>query len=226
MTKQMQRDLDRLQALVLQMAGCVEGAVYRGVKALRERDGALAREVLAGDNEIDALENAVQEEALSILALHHPVAGDLRRIAAVLFISTDLERMGDLASDIAERALALYVPPFFPIPEKLAPMAATAAAMVRQSLDAFVQTDAAAARGVVLLDDTVDAYHRQIIEAITAEMKRNVNHIEAGISMFSAIRHLERIADHATNIAEGVIYLVEGQIVRHHPEARAMPSSN
>ena len=134
--------------------------------------------------------------------------------------------MGDLASDIAERALALSVPPFFPIPEKLAPMAATAAAMVRQSLDAFVQTDAAAARGVVLLDDTVDAYHRQIIEAITAEMKRNVNHIEAGISMFSAIRHLERIADHATNIAEGVIYLVEGQIVRHHPEARAMPSSN
>ena len=206
------------------MAGCVEGAVYRGVKALRERDGTLAREVLAGDNEIDALENAVQEEALSILALHHPVAGDLRRIAAVLFISTDLERMGDLASDIAERALALSVPPFFPIPEKLAPMAATAAAMVRQSLDAFVQTDAAAARGVVVLDDTVDAFHRQIIESITAEMKRNVNHIEAGISMFSAIRHLERIADHATNIAEGVIYLVEGQIVRHHPEAIAMPA--
>ena len=163
----------------------------------------------------------MQEEALSILALHHPVASDLRRIAAVLFISTDLERMGDLASDIAERALALAVPPFFPIPEKLAAMAAAAAAMVRQSLDAFVQTDAASARGVVLLDDTVDALHLQMIEAITAEMKRNVNHIEAGISMFSAIRHLERIADHATNIAEGVIYLVEGQIVRHHPEAFA-----
>ena len=214
----MQRDLDRMQTLLLQMAGCVEGAVHHAMKALFERNATAAQLVLDGDAEIDTLENLVQEEALSLLALHHPIGAELRRIASVMFITTDLERMGDLAADIAERAVVLAKPPYFPRSELLTPMANTTTTMVRQALDAFVQEDAAAARAVVQLDRTVNRHHLAIIAQITDEMKKSPEQVEAGISMFSAIRHLERIADHSTNIAEDVIYLVEGAIVRHRPE--------
>ena len=215
----MQRDLERLQALVLKMAGYVEGAVYSSIRALRDRDREASKKVMDGDTEIDMLENDVQEECLKILALHQPVAVDLRRITAIMLISTDLERMGDLAVGIAERAEMLATPPFISVPERLAHMTVATTDMVRKALDAFVHRDPVAAREVVKLDDVVDADNDQIIEWLTAEMKKSPDLIDAGISMFSAVRHLERIADHATNIAEDVIYLVEGEMVRHHPEA-------
>lgn len=219
MTKHMQRDQERLQALVLKMAGCVEEAIYAAIRALRERDPNTANRVVNGDTEIDQLENLVFEECLKILALHQPVAVDLRRTTAVMLISADLERMGDLAVGIAERAVELSTPPHFPIPERLAHMTAVATDMVRRALDAFVHQNAAAARQVVRLDDEVDNDNRQIIEWIGEQMKQSPDRVLPGIAMFSAIRHLERIADHATAIAEDVIYLVEGEIVRHHPEA-------
>lgn len=219
MTKHMQRDQERLQALVLKMAGCVEEAVYAATRALRERDPATANRVVNGDTEIDHLENDVFEECLKILALHQPVAVDLRRTTAVMLISADLERMGDLAVGIAERAIELSAPPHFPIPERLAHMTAVATDMVRRALDAFVHQNTAAARQVVRLDDEVDDDNRQIIGWIGEQMKGSPDRVLPGIAMFSAIRHLERIADHATAIAEDVIYLVEGEIVRHHPEA-------
>jgi phosphate transport system protein len=217
--KHMQRDLEKLQGLVLKMAGHVEGAIYSSIRALRDRDPDAAKRVTDGDTDIDLMENEVQEECLKILALHQPVAVDLRRIAAVMLISTDLERMGDLAVGIAERAEMLSVPPHISVPERLAHMTAATTDMVRKALDAFVHQDVAAARAVVRLDDTVDDDNDHIIAWLTAEMKKSPDLVDAGISLFSAVRHLERIADHATNIAEDVIYLVEGEIVRHKPEA-------
>ena len=199
--------------------------VPAATRALRERDPATANRVVNGDTEIDHLENEVFEECLKILALHQPVAVDLRRIATVMLISTDLERMGDLAVGIAERAVMLATPPHLAIPERLLHMTAATTDMVRKALDSFVQMDANAARAVIRLDDVVDDDNDHIIDWLTAEMKRVPENVDAGISMFSAVRHLERIADHATNIAEDVIYLVEGEIVRHHPEALGRSAS-
>ena len=215
----MQRDQEKLQKLVLQMATLVEEAIFKSTQALQRRDVDLAEEVLQGDEEIDKLENDVQEECLKFLALHQPVAVDLRHISAVLFISTDLERMGDLAVGIAERVEHIAKPPATAIPARLKPMTEAATDMVRRALDAFVNSDATAARVVIRLDDKVDADNRAIIEELVADMKRAPESIDACLSMFSAVRHLERIADHATNIAEDVIYLVDGEIVRHHHEA-------
>jgi phosphate transport system protein len=223
MTKHMQRDLERLQALVLKMAGDVEGAVYSAIRALRDHDRDAARKVIDGDTEIDLMENELQEECLKILALHQPVAVDLRRVAAVLLISTDLERMGDLAVGIAERAEMLSAPPYLAVPDRLTHMTTAAANMVRKALDSFVHLDATTARQVVKLDDEVDDDNDHIIDWLTAEMMKRPENVAPGISLFSAVRHLERIADHATNIAEDVIYLVEGEMVRHHPEAFATP---
>ena len=211
----MARDLDNLQRAILGMAGAVEEALHVAVRSLRDRDPVAARACVAGDAVVDRLENEVQEECLKILALHQPVAGDLRRVSAVLLISTDLERIGDLAVGIAERALQLARPPLVPVPDRLGEMAARAIRMVRQSLDAFVARDAAAARAVIREDDAVDRDAADIIRGLIAAMKEPGGAVEAGLSLFSAVRHVERIADHATNVAEDVVYLVEGDVVRH-----------
>ncbi len=219
MSKHLERDLDYLQQDMLAQAGAVEEAIFRAIRALQSRDGNLARQVIAGDDEIDKHENRIEEECLKILALHQPVAADLRRIAAVLKINTDLERMADLAVDIAERALRLAELPSPPMPEKLQHMTDLTTAMVRQSLDAFIKQDTREARAVCRLDDEVDRDNADIIRELIRTMRSSPEMMEPALSLFSATRHLERIADHATNIAEDVIYLVEGEIVRHHPEA-------
>lgn len=220
MSKHLQRDLEQLQRDILNMGTAVEEAVTRGVRAVLDRDAELAREVIDGDEPIDQQENHVEEECLKILALHQPVATDLRRIAMILLINTDLERMADLAVELAERAVQLARTPSMPIPEDLRLMSDLVTGMVRQSLDAFVHMDVNLARRVVRLDDEVDRHNVEIIEVLIAAMKKNQDHIAPGLSMFSVVRHLERIADHATNIAEDVVYLVEGEVVRHRPEAR------
>lgn len=217
MFKHMQRDLEHLRKAVLAMAGLVEEAIGKAAAALHALDPDAARAVVEADSAVDALENDVQEECLKVLALHQPVAADLRRVSTMLLVSTDLERMGDLAVGIAERAVGLSAKPMA-IPDRLDRMAARATEMVRRSLDAFVAEDAAAARAVIKLDDEVDRDNDAAIAELVAEMKRNPSNVEGGLMMFSAVRNLERIADHATNIAEDVIYLVEGELVRHHPE--------
>jgi phosphate transport system protein len=219
MSKHLERDLEELQRDILTLAAAVEEAIYKALRALQERDVALARVVIEGDGAIDVQENRVEEECLKLLALHQPVAVDLRRVAAILKINTDLERMGDLAVDIAERALALARPPYMPVPDSLQRMTDLTASMVRQSLDAFVHLDTHLARRVMRLDDEVDRYNDEIIAELIQNMQSASELVEPGLSMFSAVRHLERIADHATNIAEDVVYLVEGEIVRHRPEA-------
>jgi phosphate transport system protein len=219
MSKHLERDLDNLQRDILAQAGAVEEAIHKAIRSLQERDAQLAQQVIEGDSEIDKEENHVEEECLKILALHQPVAVDLRRIASALLINVDLERMGDLAEDIAERALTLARPPHIPIPKMLQRMTDVTTTMVRQSLDAFVNLDSQLARAVCRLDDQVDRYNDDIIDELIATMRSSPEMVEAGLSLFSATRHLERIADHATNIAEDVIYLVEGEIVRHRPAA-------
>jgi len=219
MSKHLQRDLGNLQRDLLTLASSVEEAIHKAIWALQQRDAALAQQVIAGDNIIDEEENHVEEECLKLLALHQPVAVDLRRIAAALKINTDLERMGDLAEDIAERALHLSHFPPIPIPAKLQKMTDLTTAMVRQSLDAFVNLDQKLARLVCRLDDEVDQYNEAIIQELIAIMQKSPEMVEPGLSLFSATRHLERIADHATNIAEDVVYLVEGEIIRHRPAA-------
>jgi phosphate transport system protein len=217
MAKHLQRDLDDLQRDLLALAGLVEGAIYKSIQALQERDVQLAREVIAGDTQIDREENHIDEECLKLLALHQPVAVDLRRITAAMMINTDLERMGDLAEEIAERAIQLARPPLLPIPEKLQRMTDLTTMMVRQSLDSFVNLDTQVAQAVMRMDDEVDRYNEEIIAELIEAMKQSPALVETGLSMFSAVRHLERIADHATNIAEDVVYLVEGEIIRHRP---------
>jgi len=217
MAKHLHRDLDNLQRDILTLAGLVEGSIEKAIDALQRRDVRVAKEVIAGDHQIDNEENHIEEECLKILALHQPVAVDLRRITAAMLINIDLERMGDLAEEIAERVLEMARLPMFPIPDKLQHMTDLTTTMVRQSLDAFVNLNVPLARAVMRMDDEVDRYNDEIIQEILVLMKSSPTMIEAGLSLFSATRHLERIADHATNIAEDVVYLAEGEIIRHKP---------
>jgi phosphate transport system protein len=217
MAKHLQRDLDDLQRDLISLAGLAEAAVFKAIRALQERNVHLAREVIAGDRQIDQEENHLDEECLKLLALHQPVAGDLRRIIAAMMINIDLERIGDLAEEIAERAIHLANAPPLPVPDKLQHMTDLTTMMVRQSLDSFVNTDTHLARVVLRMDDEVDRYNNEMIDEIVQMMKANPNLIDPGLSLFSAVRHLERIADHATNIAEDVVYLVDGEIIRHKP---------
>jgi len=207
--------LDNLQRDLLALAGLVEDAIHKATRALQTRNINLAREVIEGDAQIDSEDNHVYEECLKILALHQPVATDLRRIVSVMMITTDLERMGDLAEEIAERAISLNGTAHVPIPEKLQRMADLTTMMVRQSLDSFVNLNTTQAERVLRMDDEVDRYNDEIIQELIKAMQSNPDMVDPGLSMFSATRHLERIADHATNIAEDVIYLIGGELVRH-----------
>jgi phosphate transport system protein len=219
MSKHLQRDLDNLQRDILAQADVVEGAVRKAVHSLLSRDESLARAVIDGDDCIDQEQNRIEEECLKILALHQPVAIDLRRVTAAMMVNVDLERIGDLAEDMAGRTLALMKLPAIPAPARLQAMADASIQMVRQALDAFMHQDVRLARAVCLQDDIVDRYNSEIIQELAKLMGANPDAVEPGLSFFSAVRQLERIADHATNIAEDVIYLAEGEIVRHRPDA-------
>lgn len=217
MSKHWERDLDNLQRHLMALAASVEEAIFKGTRSLQERNLSLAREVVEGDSLIDQEENYIENECLKMLALHQPVAIDLRRIIAALKINTDLERMADLSVNIAERALGLAELPRIAVPDKLQRMTDATTVMVRQSLDAFVMLNAEQARQVIRLDDEVDRYNREIIETLISHMQQTPEQVPAFLAFFSAVRQLERIADHATNIAEDVVYLIEGEIIRHHP---------
>src|SRR5436309_10394556 len=172
MSKHLERDLESLKHDLLALASSVEEAIHKATRALQHREPELAQEVIEGDNAIDQEENHVEEECLKMLALHQPVAVDLRRIVAALKINTDLERMADLAEDIAERALQLNRLPEIPIPDRLQRMTDLTTSMVRQSLDAFVNLDAKLARLVCRLDDEVDRLNCAIIEEVIALMQK------------------------------------------------------
>lgn len=215
MSKHFERDVQQLHRRLMNMSGVVEKMIDDAALAFVERRTGLARQVLELDEQVDAVEVVIEEECLKILALHQPVATDLRRIASVLKINVELERMADLACNIAERAVSMQDYPSFPTPQRLSEMVRESTRMVRTALDAFVNSDVGLAKHVILTDDSIDENNRQIIEDIKAIMMKEPAYIDAGLHCFSASRHVERIADLATNIAEDVIYLVDGEIVRH-----------
>ena len=215
MSKHLQRDLDRLNHDLLSVSAMVEEMIDKATQAFTARRYQLADEVVNSDNIVDSQEVRVEEECLKILALHQPVAVDLRRIATVLKVNADLERIADLAVSIAQRAQAMDEFPAFPVPAASTRMVALATQMVRGAMDAFVNMDNAAARRIITMDSTVDQLNREIIEELQALMQKRPELVPAAVHCFSGVRHIERIADHATNIAEDVIYLVEGDIVRH-----------
>jgi len=190
------------------------------VKSIEQRNSVLAERVVQADHEIDIAEVDLEEDCLKILALHQPVAIDLRFIIAVLKINNDLERIGDLAVNIAERSIFLCAHPTTQIPFDLQQIAEKSQFMLRRSLDSLVNLDVALAREVCRTDDEVDAINRGMYDLVKDAIRANPDQIEVLIPHLSISRYLERIADHATNIAEDVIYMVEGIISRHRAEDR------
>lgn len=218
MSQHLLRQIDVLKQKLLHVGTCVEEAIAGAVASLVERDRALATEVIEADDEIDRLEVEVEEECLKTLALYQPVAADLRFVISVLKINNDLERIGDLATNIAKRALYLAeCRPVDLIPD-LRAMAAQAQSMVKSSLDSLVNYDAKLARRVREDDDTVDNMRRSIQNKVKQRLHEHPDEFECWSKVSSVSRHIERMADMATNIAEEVIYLIEGSIVRHRPQ--------
>jgi phosphate transport system protein len=218
MTAHLIHELEQLKRQIFSLVAMVEDNLSLAVKAVQERNKLMASQVIEKDTEIDHAEVAVEEECLKLMALHQPVAIDLRFIVAVLKLNNDLERIGDLAVNIAERAVFLQEIPAVPIPFDFDAMAAKAAHMLKKSIDALVDGNVPAAVKVRQADDEVDAINRDMYEKVKDAIRKHPEHVDALIHLLSVSRHLERIADHATNIAEDVIYLVKGDIVRHEPD--------
>lgn len=215
MSTHFERDLEHLNAQILELGGLVELAVDKATRALVGRRVELAREVLAEDKAIDRRELLVDDECLKILALHQPVAGDLRFVTSAIKINNDLERIGDLAVNVAERAIYLAAEP--PLDEALSfdRMTAGCRDMLRDSLDSLVRRDSALARKVRQADDVVDDINREHFELLLARMKREPGSAERCLALMTASLHFERIADLSTNIAEDVIFMVDAVVVRH-----------
>jgi phosphate transport system protein len=211
----LQREIDKLKKMISSLGGHVEENVEKAVRAIHERDVDLAAEVIASDPDIDQMEVNIEEECLKVLALHQPVAHDLRFIIAVLKVNNDLERIGDLAAGIAGQASHLAETGPSEAPYDLLGMAGKVRAMLRDSLNALMGKDAEIARGVREADDEVDAMDRLMYPEIRAAIREKPDKMEGYIRLLRVSQNLERIADHAENIAEDVIYLAEGEIIRH-----------
>jgi len=215
MKTHLQRETGNLQRRLMQLSAGVEENVRAAVRAVENRDAVLAHAVIRRERETDAMEVDVEEECLKILALYQPVASDLRLIIAILKINQDLERIGDLAVHIAERGLFLCQQPGVALPFRLGTMADKAQAMLKNVLKAFVNLDEAAACAVCAADSEVDDINQEIFQQVKEIIMQNPGQFEPLLQILHIARHLERIADHATNIAEDLIYLIEGRIVRH-----------
>jgi phosphate transport system protein len=215
MQRHFDEELEALKQMLLAMGGLVEDQIRRVMRALLDRDDALAQEVITRDQQVNAYDVEVDETCVNLLALHQPAAGDLRFITTAMKIVTDLERMGDQAVNIAQRVLELnrepQLKPYIDLPR----MAEKAQFMVKESLDAFVARDTQLARRVCGEDAEVDALKEQIFRELLTFMMEDARTIPRAIRLILISRFLERVADHATNVAEMVIYLVEAKMVRH-----------
>jgi phosphate transport system protein len=210
------RDLEGLWGGVLMLAAVVEDALNRSVRALCDGRADLAEEVRGEERAVDRWEARIERECLKVLALHQPVASDLRRVAAVLKISGDLERMGDLARHIAKRVKKLADDPLaFPIPEPLEHLAVRSMAQVCDGLDALTRCDTDLARQVIDADRQVDLLYRVVLKELKRSVRAHPDRVDNWLRLINTARNLERIADHASNIAAAVIYLKDGDIVRH-----------
>ena len=210
-----ERELGDLKEKVLKLGSMVEKAISDSIKSLVERNSGIAIKTIDGDPLVNALDVEIDEECIRLIALRQPRAGDLRLITTAMKITTDLERIGDLAVDVAERALELneepQLKPYIDIPR----MAEIAQGMVKDALDAFVKRDSALARDVLTRDDMVDNLNYQVFNELLFFMIQDTKTVSRAVKITYISKYLERIADHATNIAEMVVYLVEGKIIRH-----------
>jgi len=218
MSAHLKKEIDNLKKELLTLCAMVEDSFRQAVKSIKNRDVKLAKKVIDSDIKIDQMEVEVEEDCLKILALHQPVAIDLRFIITALKINNDLERIGDLAVNIAEHSQFLSAQKPIDILFDFETMAEKTQAMVKKSLDALVNIDCDLANQVCQADDEIDAINRQMYDQAKGQIKQDPENIETLIHLLSVSRHLERIADHATNIAEDVIYMVKGEIVRHKTE--------
>ncbi|MBM3224013.1 MAG: phosphate signaling complex protein PhoU [Candidatus Tectomicrobia bacterium] len=209
------REIETLKKKILAVGAAVEERISQAITAVVRRDARLAQQVTEGDDEIDEMEVEVEEDCLKILALYQPVAIDLRFVVAVLKMNNDLERMADTAVNIARRAEYLASHPQVDLPHSLMDMTYKVQNMVKQSLDALVQSDPDLARKVCVADREVDQLNKDMHVRVQEEIRMHPDQVERLIHTLSISRHLERIGDLATNVAEDVIYTVEGEIVRH-----------
>ena len=219
------RDMDRLWGEILRMAAVVETALNTAVRAVCDLRADLAAEVRGGEVAINSLDVEIERECLRILALHQPVASDLRRVATILRTDRDLERMADLAEHIANRARKL-VKEAAPVvvPQQLETLALDVMSMVRESLDALVRADVELARTVIAHDRGIDRQRRQVVRLLKDAIRTQPERLNAWMRLLNCARNLERVADHATNIAESVVYMKEGNIIRHTGDRRRIPT--
>ncbi len=219
MGKHLENELDRLKKQLLSLSVEVESALRRSVRAINSKDVKLAEDVIKYDRTIDLKEVEVEENCLKILALHQPVAIDLRLVVAALKINNDLERIGDLAVNISERAIYL-ARDLNPIeyPFDFESMAVKTIIMLNKAIDALMLMDANLAKRVCKDDDEIDEMNRNMYGKIFSEIRKKPEDVDTLIHYLSISRHLERIADYATNISEDIIYMIDGEIVRHKPE--------
>jgi len=215
MTIHFQKELEKIKKRILSLGAMVEERVYLATKAIEKKEGALAERIINSDYEIDEMEVEIEEECLKVMALYQPVAVDLRFLVAVIKINNDLERIGDQAVNIAERiqSLAKHKTKGFIFDYSI--MAEKVQSMLKKSLDALVTMDVELAFRVLTMDDEVDNIQIDAYSQIKRAMREDPENMSYLINLFLISRHLERIADHATNISEEVIYLIEGEIVRH-----------
>ena len=215
MTRHFQHEIDRLKKKILHLTAAVEDNLRQAAKSVSERDLVLAGQVIDADQIIDLLEVEVEEDCLKILALHQPVAIDLRFVIAALKINNDLERIGDLAVNIAKRGKILAGLTPEKVPFNFNGMLSLTIDMVRRSADSLIDMDVEVARDICATDDDVDNHLKEAYKKLQIEMEAHPEMIKYYVALLGVARNLERIADHATNIAEDVIYMVEGEIVRH-----------
>jgi len=208
-------ELTKLNGVVLQMGSLVEKAIKESVQALVDRDNELASRVITGDHQVNALDIEIDEESIRLIALRQPKAGDLRLITTAMKITTDLERMGDLAVNIAQRAMELNREPVLKEYIDIPRMREIAQGMTRDALNAFVRRDMKLAKDVIMRDDEIDDLKHKIMSELLFMMTENPSIICRAMRITFVAQYLERIADHATNIAEMVLYLIEGKIIRH-----------
>ncbi len=209
-------ELSKLKTDLIKMDSLVEEAIYKSVEAIKNRDRRLAREVIDGDNRIDEMENIIEENAIGLLALRQPMAADLRFITTGMKINAELERMADLAVNIAQRALEIADNPLLKPMIDIPKMSELARKMVRGAIDAFVNMDEKLAKEIILTDPEVNELKNAVQEELVNDyMVRDGTTVTRAVALLLVARHLERICDHATNIAEDVIYMIRAKIVKH-----------
>lgn len=219
MERHFDEELKELHKDILKMASFAKEAIYNSVEALKNRDKIQAEEVINADNKIDELELAIDEKCIDLIARHQPMARDLRFITTGMKINAELERIADLAVDIAQRVLELIDKPLLKPLIDIPKLSTIAQNMVEDTIDSFVRQDVLLAKKVVLSDEEADNLRNLVQEELINDyMAKDVSAASRAVPLLLIARHLERICDHATNIAEDVIYMVEGKVVKHHPE--------